>query len=282
MVVDGDGVGCVPCTVYRVACSPSVEIDAAPELECTGTRISLLTLRPVLTSLFPSPLCFYCTLLALNNVPHIMLSALLLLPYVTIPQLLLYSTLISYQVRTLQATVETINTDVGSKRKAAALDGVKKTRSLLNDKNSKAITKSCRSPAKCEEIIANMVLDPLEASLKESMDAFNGSEQERTALDKAYTSQKILADQVGQLEEQMVPAGYKAFVPEEYSDMAQLQGRATVEMTFKKADGAPFDVNGVNFPTAKMTMVIDGYVCEYFYYGIDCYTVYFRDWKGPR
>jgi hypothetical protein len=161
--------------------------------------------------------------------------------------------------------VETINTDVGSKRKIAALDGVKKTRSLLNEKNAKALTKSCRDAAKCNDIITNQMileLDPLEASLKESMDAFNGSEQERAALDKAYTSQKILTQQVGQLEEQMVPEGYKAFVPDEYNDLPQLQGRATVEMNFKKADGAPFDVNGVNFATAKMVMVIDGYVCE--------------------
>lgn len=142
------------------------------------------------------------------------------------------------------------------------MDGIKKTRSLLNEKNAKSITKACRDASKCDAIIANMALDPLEASVKESMDAFNGSEQERTALDKAYTQQKVLADQVGQLEEQMVPAGYKALVPDEYNDLPQLQGRATVEMNFKKADGAPFDVNGVNFATAKMTMVIDGYVCE--------------------
>lgn len=102
-------------------------------------------------------------------------------------------------------------------------------------------------------------LGPLEASLKDSMDASKGSDQERAALDAAYAKQTALANQVGQLEENMVQAGYVTPVPDDYNDLPQLQGRAEVVMTLKKADGGVFDVNGVNFPSAKLTMVIDGY-----------------------
>ena len=123
---------------------------------------------------------------------------------------------------------------------------------------------SCRDANVCTELLGKITaeLDPLERALKDSEDSFNGSEQERTALDKAYESQETIAKQIGMVEENMVPAGYKASVPSEYSDLPQLEGRATVEMVFKKPDNAPFDVNGQNFPKAKLTMVIDGYTCE--------------------
>ena len=60
----------------------------------------------------------------------------------------------------------------------------------------------------------------------------------------------------------MVPAGYATEVPSDYADLPQLKGRATVEMVLKKANGGPFDVEGTNFPEAKMKMIIDGYTGE--------------------
>jgi hypothetical protein len=106
-------------------------------------------------------------------------------------------------------------------------------------------------------------LDPLERALRDSVESFTGSEQERAALDRAYESQEMVAKLIGLVEENMVPAGYKATVPSQYSDLPQLEGRATVEMVFKKPDNAPFNVNGQNFPKAKLTMVIDGYTGAY-------------------
>ena len=102
-------------------------------------------------------------------------------------------------------------------------------------------------------------LAPLEAAVRDSQDAFMGSEQERTALDKAYVAQTALVRDLNLLEEDMVPAGYEAPVPDDYSDLAQLKGRATVEFVFQKPDGGVFDIGGVNFKEAKMVMVIDGY-----------------------
>jgi len=79
-------------------------------------------------------------------------------------------------------------------------------------------------------------------------------------LDKAYNEQEKVVDLLTKLEEQMVPAGYETPVPPEYSDLPQLKKRAKIQMVLKKGEpGAQFDINGVNFPQAKMTMVIDGY-----------------------
>ena len=158
-------------------------------------------------------------------------------------------------------TLETIKLDIATKRKSAALDGVKKSATLLNQDKGKYLA-SCRDANVCADLVASMVqeLDPLSAALKESMDSFQGSEQERAAQDKAYEAQKALVDQLTVLQEQMIPAGYQVPVPDDYADLPQLQGRATVEMLLKKAQaGDTFDVNGRTYPEARMTMVIDGY-----------------------
>mmetsp|Transcript_10499 Transcript_10499/g.25357 ORF Transcript_10499/g.25357 Transcript_10499/m.25357 type:complete len:444 (-) Transcript_10499:1637-2968(-) len=166
------------------------------------------------------------------------------------------------EVRGLQESLETIKYDVGSKRKAAALDGVKKSKSYLTGKTADKMKASCRSPSVCASLLTEIEssLDPLQASIKQSQDAFTGSEQERTALDKAYGAQQKATDFLTDLEEQMIPENYETPVPSDYLDLPRLKKRATVEMVVKKAEaGAQFDVNGVNFPEARMTMVIDGY-----------------------
>jgi hypothetical protein len=168
----------------------------------------------------------------------------------------------------LQDSIETVKYDVSSKRKSAALDGVKKSKSFLTGKTADAMIASCRDAKLCTEILATMKtnLDPLTQEIKASQDAFTGSEQEREALDKAYVLQQSLTKSLSALEEQMVPEGYATPVPAEYSDLPQLKKRATVEMVVKKANsgsGGVFNVNGVNFPQAKLTMVIDGYTGMY-------------------
>jgi peptidylprolyl isomerase len=152
--------------------------------------------------------------------------------------------------------------DIGSKRKTAAEDGVKKSRTLMSEKSIDKYTASCRDPKLCTEILASMVkdLDPLEDAIKDSMDVLNGSDQERAALDKAYAAQKKVVDQLTVLEEQMIPKGYQVPVPEAYQDLPILRGRATVEMLIVKANkGDTFDVSGTTFPEARLKMIIDGY-----------------------
>lgn len=164
------------------------------------------------------------------------------------------------EVRKLQVAIETIKQDIASKRKTAALDGVKESRSIIKNKSSK-LTPSCRSAPECTAILNEMTekLSPLELSLQDSTKYLNGSEQERKALDDAYKSQESLSRLLTALEEQMIPADYVTPVPDDYADLPQLKGRATVEFVLRKPDGMPFDVEGTNYPEAKMTMVIDGY-----------------------
>lgn len=157
--------------------------------------------------------------------------------------------------------MEDIKLDIGTKRKSAALDGTKKAKSLLT--KPEKYTTSCRDPSICQEQIKQIItaLDPLGAAVKDSQDAFTGSEQERQALDRAYTAQTNAIQYLTNLEEQMIPAGYTVKVPPEYDDLAQLQGRATVEMEIMKPSDQPqqFDVNGQTYKTAKLKMIIDGY-----------------------
>jgi peptidylprolyl isomerase len=156
--------------------------------------------------------------------------------------------------------LEEIRTNVSSKRKAAALDNVKAARTIISSKSAK-MTASCREPSLCTSLLQTIAtgLSPLEVAVKDSQDSFTGSEQERAALDKAYVAQTALVQDLTLLEENMVPAGYEVPVPDDYSDLAQLKGRATVEFVLQKPDGGVFDINGVNFKEAKMVMVIDGY-----------------------
>jgi len=103
-------------------------------------------------------------------------------------------------------------------------------------------------------------MDPFTVAVKASQDAFTGSLEERVSLDKAYNVQEKAAKLLTKLEEQMIPPGYTTPVPSVYSDLPQLQQRATVEMVIKKADpNGKFDIDGVNFPEARLKMVIDGY-----------------------
>lgn len=164
------------------------------------------------------------------------------------------------ELRKFQAVLEEIRQDISTKRKSAAIDGVKKTKSTLKAKSGE-FTKMCRDGPTCTSIIAEMdaLLDPLANNIAEAKDVFNGSDQERALLDKAYTGQDKLQKLLTKLEEQMVPAGYATPVPSEYSDLPQLKGgRATVEFVLNKPGGV-FDIEGVNYDKAKMTMIIDGF-----------------------
>lgn len=154
--------------------------------------------------------------------------------------------------------IETIKQDVGSKRKSAALDHVKTVKRLITD--SKLIS-PCRDAKICESALDGISkeVDTISASLKDSMDTVSGSEQERKALDQAYLGQTKMSKFLTTLEEQMVPANYELKVPSAYDDLPQLRKRATVEMVVRKPDKSPFDVEGQNYPEAKMTMIIDGY-----------------------
>lgn len=164
------------------------------------------------------------------------------------------------EVRQLQKSIEDIKINIQSKRKAAALDDLKKARGVINTKESQMI-KSCQDAKVCSSILGQMKdqIEPLEETLRASADYLNGSDQERDALDKSYAKQDLIQKELTKLEEQMIPAGYVTPVPSDYADLPQLQGRATVEMALKKSDGGNFNIEGTLFNEAKMKMIIDGY-----------------------
>eukprot|EP00188_Purpureofilum_apyrenoidigerum_P003788 Plantae.Rhodophyta-Purpureofilum_apyrenoidigerum.ctg4054.p1 GENE.Plantae.Rhodophyta-Purpureofilum_apyrenoidigerum.ctg4054~~Plantae.Rhodophyta-Purpureofilum_apyrenoidigerum.ctg4054.p1 ORF type:complete len:436 (+),score=103.62 Plantae.Rhodophyta-Purpureofilum_apyrenoidigerum.ctg4054:221-1528(+) len=70
--------------------------------------------------------------------------------------------------------------------------------------------------------------------------------------------QRDILRNIGKVEQMMVKE-FPYEVPEEYKDLPQLKGRATVEMTLQKADNEKFDIDGVLYDSSNMTMVIDGY-----------------------
>lgn len=163
-------------------------------------------------------------------------------------------------VRILQKHIEDVRINIASKRKSAALDDVKKAKGVMNNKEPK-MTASCRDAKVCSDIFASMKgeLVPLEVSLKESQDFLAGSEQERKALDSSYAKQDAIQKELTTLQEQMISPGYITPVPDDYADLPQLQGRATVEMVVKKPGGESFDIEGSLYNKAEMKMIIDGY-----------------------
>jgi len=162
--------------------------------------------------------------------------------------------------RDLQKSVEDLKINIQSKRKIAASDDLKKIKGYLKSKEGK-LTASCREATVCTELIQSMKdeIEPLEGMLKASADSQTGSDQERDALDKSYTTQDRIQSKLSILQEQMIPRGYVTPVPELYADLPQLKGRATVEMILKRPGGEQFNIEGRLFTDAKMKMIIDGY-----------------------
>jgi len=166
------------------------------------------------------------------------------------------------EIRKFQVGIEEIRQDISSKRKGSAIDGVKRTQKIIDSKSSSLFKSMCRSPDVCGTILTQISddLGPLETYLKDAQNVLNGSDQERALLDSSNKNIDEVTKLLNKLEEQMVPEGYKTPIPDLYSDLPQLGGRATVEFVLKKEDKAPFVIEGENYPEAKMTMVIDGYV----------------------
>ena len=116
----------------------------------------------------------------------------------------------------------------------------------------------CRDQSACGSILTEISgdLPVLEDALKDAQNVMNGSDQERVSLDLSYTKIDNVSKLLTKLEEQMVPEGYSMPVPELYSDLPQLKGRATVEFIVQKPNNEPYVIEGKNYKEAKMVMVI--------------------------
>ena len=137
-------------------------------------------------------------------------------------------------VREVQASLEDISDQLRGKRWSVISRDVSKAAGILSDRTDQLLADipDDKKP-QAEALIAKMNDDI--ASIREAVEA----------KDKPTVSTlrgKIL-DRVGELEELMLK-GFPFEVPSEYSNLPQLKGRATVEMTTNKGN---------------LTVVVDGY-----------------------
>ena len=164
------------------------------------------------------------------------------------------------EIRQIQSNLETCKVNLKTRRVEFAKQDIKNVRNLL-EQNEKQILKSIapKNQAAGEKALAKLKadLDPLAALLEKETATGSGSVQERSALDLAFAQQKVAAVDLTALEELMVPESFKRVIPEEFAGLPVLQGRAEVEMVFKKPDGSQYNVDGNLYDSVKLNLVRD-------------------------
>jgi len=137
-------------------------------------------------------------------------------------------------VRQLQASLEDISTQLRANRRWGAISNDLKKASRVLDKPEKLLVSvpEERKP-QAEALIAE-----LKSGVEAMREVVSAKDKEQVRAQRAQ-----LLDKVGELEQAMVQ-GYPFAVPAEYSNLPQLKGQATIEMTTNKGN---------------LTMVVDGY-----------------------
>lgn len=152
-------------------------------------------------------------------------------------------------VRELQSSLESITAD---------LRGLKWGKVEGDARKAVGVAKNQR-----EKILAGVPADRrayAEAQLDvvtDGLPQLNALIAERST-EKVVGLQRSLLRNIGNVEESMV-VGFPFEVPAEYADKPLLKGRATVEMTIRKAGDEDFDIMGTIYKEGKLTMVLDGY-----------------------
>lgn len=126
---------------------------------------------------------------------------------------------------------------------------VKSAQRVLNTSGGKIL-------ASIPEYRAEKAADVL-ARVGEGIPDLQAAVQEKSAEKVTKVARQLLAE-VGDVECLMVE-GFPYQVPEEFSALPQLKGRATVEMVVRKAGDDVFDIDGRLLKEGKMTLVLDGY-----------------------
>lgn len=80
-----------------------------------------------------------------------------------------------------------------------------------------------------------------------------------SGLDSALAAQAKVSHSLSDIEAHLVPDGYTRIIPEEYSSLPTLQGRAEVDMVIRRPDNSQYDVDGKLYDKLTLHMVIDGY-----------------------
>lgn len=152
-------------------------------------------------------------------------------------------------VRELQTELEAV---INSTRglKWARIDGHLKRASMVLKNQSDSILR---------DVVADKVSDAsflLDTVMDEIPDV-EGAAQKRSVAG-VIKGAKLALENVGKVEELMV-GGFPYVVPDEFSELPQLKGRATVDVVVKKANGEMFDIDGTLYKQGEMQLVLDGY-----------------------
>ncbi|MDJ0590499.1 MAG: peptidylprolyl isomerase [Pleurocapsa sp. MO_226.B13] len=157
-------------------------------------------------------------------------------------------------VRKLQASLEDISNQLRGKRWRNIVRDLKNANSVLGYRRDKLLA-SVPDDRKSQ---AEDLIEGLSQGTEELKEIVATKDKEAT-----YIKRRELLDLVGELERLMV-VGYPFEVPEEYSNLPQLLGRATVAMETNKGDlkivvdGYSAPVNGGNFVDLVQRGFYDG------------------------
>ncbi|MGD2182898.1 peptidylprolyl isomerase [Lusitaniella coriacea] len=157
-------------------------------------------------------------------------------------------------VRQLQGDIEDISNQLRSKRWNSVKQDVSSAIKIANRKKERLLAGiPDERQAEAEKLVA--AIDTELTQLQEAVEARDK--------DRVTTQRRELLDRVTTLEELMVTA-FPFEVPEEYSNLPQLKGRATVEMKTSKgaiaiiADGYSAPINAGNFVDLVQRGFYDG------------------------
>lgn len=179
------------------------------------------------------------------------------------------------EIRTIQEDLEGLSEWLRSKRWGPIKRDVKKLNRFLGRKRE-AILADVPPES---QAVASAYLDDIRAGLDPIMEAANNQDRETI-----WMTRGELLEKVGAIEEMMVTE-FPYEVPEEYSDLPQLKGRATVEFETNKGnllaviDGYTAPVTGGNFVDLVQRGFYDGMP---FIRAEDNYVLQTGDPEGPE
>lgn len=127
---------------------------------------------------------------------------------------------------------------------------VKKAKIVLNKQTGKILSSVPDNHKTEAKEILSRISETVQSTVEDAVSNKNA--------DKVSNAVKGVLREVGTVEEYMVTT-FPYEVPEEYSKLPQLKGRATVEMILRKGGEDQFDINGTFFKEGKLTLVLDGY-----------------------
>ncbi|NEP00201.1 MAG: peptidylprolyl isomerase [Symploca sp. SIO2E9] len=138
------------------------------------------------------------------------------------------------QVRDVQASIEDIAKQLRGKRWGSISRDISRAAVILSTRSDKLLAEVPEVNKPQAEVLISQIKDEI-ASIREALEA---KDREKISM----VRNQIL-EEVGKLEKLMVQ-GFPFEVPAEYSNLPQLKGRATVEISTNKGD---------------LTLIVDGY-----------------------